>query len=141
MDWFRGELARRGISDRFVISGIMPHTQVATEVRKAKIGIIPLPDLPKFRNNIPRKLFEFMALGIPTVLSDLPPSRPFISDGSCGFMVPPNDYTAYAEAIIRLLRDRQLQLKMGVEGRKRIEEQFNWEREFPKLLALYEELL
>jgi glycosyltransferase involved in cell wall biosynthesis len=140
-DWFRDELARRGISDRFMISGMMPHSQVATEVRKAKIGIIPLPDLPKFRNNIPRKLFEFMALGIPTVLSDLPPSRPFISDGSCGFMVAPNDYAAYAEAIIRLLRDPQLQLKMGAEGRKRIEKQFNWEREFPKLLALYEELL
>jgi glycosyltransferase involved in cell wall biosynthesis len=119
----------------------MPHTQVAAEVSKARIGIIPLPDLPKFRNNIPRKLFEFMALGIPTVLSDLPPSRPFVSDGSCAFMVPPNDYRAYAEAIIRLLRDPQLQVKMGAEGRKRIEKQFNWEREFPKLLALYEDLL
>jgi glycosyltransferase involved in cell wall biosynthesis len=139
--WFQRELCFREISDRFVISGVMPHSEVAKEVRKAKIGIVPLPDLPKFRNNIPRKLFEFMALGIPAVLSDLPPSRPFVGDNSCGFMVPPHDYEAYADAIIRLLRDPALRSKMGVSARQRIEAQFNWEKEFPKLKNLYQDLL
>jgi glycosyltransferase involved in cell wall biosynthesis len=139
--WFQQELMRRQITERFVISGVMPHTQVAAEICKAKIGIIPLPDLPKFRNNIPRKLFEFMALGIPAVLSDLPPSRPFVGDNACAFMVPPGNYEAYGEAIIRLLHNPDLRSRMGAEGRRRVEQRYNWEMEFPKLVTLYEEVL
>lgn len=139
--WFLTELARRGISERFSIEGLIPHNEIASEVRKAKIGIIPLPNLPKFQHNIPTKLFEFMALEMPVVLSDLPPSRPFVGDGGCAIMVPHNDYGAYANAIIRLVKDMVLCQQMGAEGRKRVETEYNWEREASKLIDLYEELL
>ena len=77
----------------------MPHPEVASRVERARIGFIPLPDLPKFQHNIPTKLFEFMSLGMPTVLSDLPPSRPFVGDGQCALMVPADDPVAYADAV------------------------------------------
>jgi glycosyltransferase involved in cell wall biosynthesis len=140
-DWLESELHRRGIRERFSVGGQVPHNQVAHEVRKAKIGIVPLPDLPKFRNNIPQKIFEFMALRMPFVTSDLPPSRPFVGDGKCAVMVPPQDYGAYADAIIRLLGDRSLRERMGAEGRRRVEAEYNWELESHKLLDLYAELL
>jgi glycosyltransferase involved in cell wall biosynthesis len=140
-DWFRGELRKRGITDRFRIDEHIAHDQIAREISKAKIGIIPLPDLPKFRNNIPRKLFEFMAVNMPVVMSDLPPSRPFISNGSCGFLVPPDDPAAYADAIVALARNPVLRAKMGDEGRRRIERDFNWAKESGKLLRLYTDLL
>ena len=139
--WFRAQLEQRGIADRFMISGLIPHAQISAELRKAKIGIIPLPNLPKFQNNIPQKLFEFMALEIPVVMSDLPPSRPFVSGDGCAFRVPPDDYSAYADAIVRLLADSSLRSQMGAEGRRRVEQQFNWAKEFPKLVGLYEELM
>lgn len=139
--WFINELEKRGIKQRFTMNRMIPHEQVLGEVSKAKIGIIPLPDLPKFRHNIPQKLFEFMALGMPVVLSDLPPSRPFVGDGACAFMVPPGSYTAYADALVRLLEDQELCHRMGIEGRKRIEKEFNWEKESKKLDELYAELL
>jgi glycosyltransferase involved in cell wall biosynthesis len=140
-EWFDRELANRGVSDRFHVSGLVPHDQVAMEVRKARIGIIPLPALPKFQNNIPQKLFEFMALGMPTVLSDLPPSRPFVGDGACAIMVPPNDYDAYADGILGLISDPVRCLAMGVEARRRVREEFNWEAESRKLIDLYQAIL
>jgi glycosyltransferase involved in cell wall biosynthesis len=140
-NWFNKELAQRGAAGRFSITGLMPHDQISREVSKAKIGIIPLPDLPKFHNNIPQKLFEFMALRMPVVLSDLPPTRPFVGDGSCAFRVPPRDYGGYADSIIKLLDNPALRQKMGNEGRRRVEQEYNWEKESQKLLALYDELL
>ena len=139
--WLEEELNRRGVREWFIIGGQIPHDQVAREIRKAKVGIVPLPDLPKFRNNIPQKIFEFMALRMPVVLSDLPPSRPFVGDGKCAIMVPPGDCGAYADAIIRLLGDRGLRERMGAEGRRRVESEYNWEFESHKLLDLYAELL
>lgn len=119
----------------------IPHDQVAARVRQGQIGFIPLPDLPKFQHNIPTKLFEFMALEMPVILSDLPPSRPFVGDGRCAFMVPANDSEAYAEAIIHLLDHPELRRTMGAEGRARVINRFNWQRESQHLLALYAELL
>lgn len=140
--WAQAEIARRGLQDDIVLdANLVPHDQVAARVRQAKIGFIPLPDLPKFQHNIPTKLFEFMALGMPTVLSDLPPSRPFVGDGRCAIMVPPDDSGAYADAIIRLLDDPALRRAMGAEGRARVINEFNWQREAQYLLALYAELL
>jgi glycosyltransferase involved in cell wall biosynthesis len=141
MEWFNAELRRRGALQRFTIDGLVPHDRIADEVRKARIGLIPLPDLPKFQNNIPRKVFEFMALGMPVVLSDLPPSRPFIRHGENALFVPADDCEAYAKAISRLLKDSALRQKMGAAGRKLVEEEFNWEKESQKLLNLYSELL
>jgi glycosyltransferase involved in cell wall biosynthesis len=141
LNWLTRELTRRGITERFHLKDFIPHREVASELSKAKVGIIPLPDLPKFHNNIPQKLFEFMALGIPVVLSDLPPSRPFVGDGRSAIMVAPNDHAAYADALIRLLRNPRLREEMGREGKKRVREQYNWEKESQKLLNLYRELL
>lgn len=141
LDWFEAELMKRNALERFVLSGLVGHETVARELVKAKIGIIPLPDLPKFQNNIPQKLFEFMAMGIPVVLSDLPPSRPFVGDGGCGFLVPPQDYQAFANSIIQLLNDPAIAVRMGKEGQKRVRAQYNWEKESQKLLNLYKELL
>jgi glycosyltransferase involved in cell wall biosynthesis len=141
MCWLVDELHRRGVQEWFSIGGQIPHNQVAQGVRKAKIGIVPLPDLPKYRNNIPQKMFEFMALRMPFVTSDLPPSRPFVGDGKCAAVVPLGDYGAYADAIIRLLGDRSLRERMGAEGRRRVEAEYNWDVESRKLVDLYAELL
>ncbi len=138
IDWARQELVRRGLQADFVIDPeLVPHQRVAERVSQARIGFIPLPDLPKFQHNIPTKLFEFMALGLPTVLSDLPPSRPFVGDGECAVVIPPADHAAYAEAIIGLLRDPERVRRMGAAGVRRVRESLNWECESEKLLQLY----
>jgi glycosyltransferase involved in cell wall biosynthesis len=139
--WARAEAAAQGAADRFIFEGPVPHEEVARKVSTARIGIIPLPDLPKFRHNIPTKLFEFMALGLPVVLSDLPPSRPFIGDGCCALTVPASDAAGFADAIIRLLDQPSLCREMGEEGRRRVARLYNWKLESAKLIALYRTLL
>ena len=55
-------------------------------------------------------------------------------------MVPPGDIKAYADAIERLLESDELRQQMGIVGRQRVEQEYNWETESRKLLQLYEEL-
>jgi glycosyltransferase involved in cell wall biosynthesis len=141
IDWTRQQIAERNANTRIVLGGRIPHENVYEKVLEARIGIIPLPDLPKFQSNIPTKLFEFMALRMPSILSDLPPSRPFAMDGKCGIMVPPYDAHAYSKAIIWLLENPLICKAMGAEGRLRVEQKYNWGHEEEKLYAVYEELL
>jgi glycosyltransferase involved in cell wall biosynthesis len=140
-EWAQEEISRRGLQDSFQIEArLVPHTEVASRVERARIGFIPLPDLPKFQHNIPTKLFEFMSLGMPTVLSDLPPSRPFVGDGRCALMVRADDPAAYADAIEALLQSPERARQMGDVGRRRARDAYNWEVESRKLLQLCESL-
>jgi glycosyltransferase involved in cell wall biosynthesis len=136
LDWLQSELDRLNAKARFYISGRIPHDRVFSEVQRARIGIIPLPALPKYLNNIPQKFFEYMALGLPTVLSDLPPNRPFVVGNNVAIMVDPNDPIAYAKAIIKLLDDPELCQAMGRQGRQLVEQLYNWETESKKLITL-----
>lgn len=140
-NWARDEVAKRQANERFAIEGAVRQELVADKVSASRIGIIPLPDLPKFQHNIPTKLFEFMALSMPVVLSDLPPSRPFVGDGKCAVLIPPGDARGYAKTIIRLLNSPDLCKSMGKEGRRRVELHYNWEAESQKLIHLYQVLL
>lgn len=140
--WACNELKQRELEGCFkIIPKRVPHDQVAMHILKARIGFIPLPDLPKFQRNIPTKLFEYMALGMPVVMSDLPPSRAFVGDEKCAFMIPPDAFDQYADAIMRLMEDEELCRRMGEEGRRRVQTLYNWQKESEKLLALYKELL
>jgi glycosyltransferase involved in cell wall biosynthesis len=140
-EWAAEQISARGLEGVFELGGRVPHETVSKIVQRAKIGYIPLPDLPKFHQNIPTKLFEFMALGIPVVATDLPPSRGFLADGECGILVPPSDVQAHADAIIKLLDDQGLRTSMGQEGRRRVCSLWNWEREQDRLVSRYRELL
>jgi glycosyltransferase involved in cell wall biosynthesis len=141
MAWLRAELKKRGALDRFTIDPMIPHERVAEEVRKARMGISLLPDNCKFQKNIPRKVFEFMALGMPVVMADLPPTRRFVRHDENALPVPPDDCDAFAQAITRLLKNPDLRRRIGAGGRETVERECNWEMESKKLLSLYSELL
>jgi phosphatidylinositol alpha-1,6-mannosyltransferase len=51
-----------------------------------------------------------------------------IVDGVTGLLVEPHDPKEIANALIQLLRDRELSTRMGHEGRKRVVRDFTWER-------------
>jgi phosphatidyl-myo-inositol dimannoside synthase len=50
-----------------------------------------------------------------------------IVDGETGFLVNPTDVEEIAAAIVRLLNDENYAKQIGLQGRKRVEEDFNWE--------------
>ena len=63
------------LDNKIKITGKVPYSQVPYELADCKIGIIPLLDIPKFRNNIATKQFEYMASSIPIIASDLNPQN------------------------------------------------------------------
>jgi len=140
-DWVREQVELRGGADRFEFHARVPHQEIPSLVTQAKLGIIPLPDRPKYRSNIPTKLFEFMALGMPVILSDLPPTREFVSDRSAAIAVRPDDAGDYAEAIDALLADPDRRKQMGEAGRAKIAGGLNWDAEATRLVALYDRIV
>ena len=63
-----------------------------------------------------------------------------IEDGKTGFVVPRENPDALADAILRLVKDKQLRISMGHAGRRRVLELYSWEKVVDQLEASYEQV-
>jgi phosphatidylinositol alpha-mannosyltransferase len=85
-------------------------------------------------------LLEAMATGKPTVATNIPGYRDLLDDGQEGFLAEPKNERSLAEALIRILRDPQMQRSMGDRGRAKAQ-QYSWRQVALRVLDVYEELL
>ncbi|MBI4619597.1 MAG: glycosyltransferase family 4 protein [Desulfobacterales bacterium] len=97
--------------------------------------------LPSLNEGMGRVLVEAMAMGKPIVASDIGGIPDIVKDRSNGILFPPRDVDAMAEAIIKLLLDRELARKMGKEGKKLAYPAYDASVMLRKIEGLYEELL
>jgi glycosyltransferase involved in cell wall biosynthesis len=82
------------------------------------------------------KILEYMALGKPVVQFDLTEGR--FSAGEASLYAKANDAIDFADKILELLDSPDRRAAMGAFGRARIEREFAWTYEAPKLLAAYD---
>ncbi len=137
----RRAASERGIAHAVKILGRVPFEQIGEYLGRASVGWVTWQAVPKNQKNVPTKLFEYMAYGLPVVSSDLPSTRVFVEPEVNGVLVEAADPSAHAAALIRLLDDPGIAESMGRAGRQRIETLYNWEAMVPRLLSFYDEVL
>lgn len=82
-------------------------------------------------------LVEAMAAGVPVVASDIAGYREVVRDGVEGLLVRPNDPSALAGAISKVLTEPELASSLAAAGRTRAES-FSWGTVLPQLEAVYD---
>ena len=106
----------------------------------ARAGIVIYQPAENHTEAQPIKVFEYMAAGLPVIASNFPLWKKLVEGNACGICVDPLDPEAVREAITKLLEDPEMGQKMGLCGRKLIEEGLSWSNEEKKLKALYDAL-
>lgn len=69
---------------------------------------------------------EAMACSVPIIASEIGGIPDVIKDEENGLLVPPKDPEALAKAIIKLLNNEELALKLGETGRKMVQQKYKW---------------
>ncbi|HEY8457163.1 MAG TPA: glycosyltransferase family 4 protein [Actinopolymorphaceae bacterium] len=133
-------LDEHGLRDVVDYLGVQPPDRARQLVAEAKVGLILQIGPPAYRKNLPTKMFEYMAEGLPVVASDFPLWREILDEAGAGVVVAPEDGQAAAEAVSKLLADPAEAAAMGERGRKAVHDRYHWEPEARKLLSLYAEL-
>ncbi|MGD8623732.1 MAG: glycosyltransferase, partial [Anaerolineae bacterium] len=137
----RADVAARGLAAAVTLTGRVPFEQIGQHLGQAAVGWVTWQPAAKNKKNIPTKLFEYMAYGLPVVSSDLPSTRPFVHQGENGYLVAADDPAAHAGAILRLLRQPDAAEEMGRRGQELVGSEYNWDEMEKRLLTFYEALL
>lgn len=97
--------------------------------------------LPSLWEGLGLVLVEAGLAGLPVVATRVDGIVEVVEDGRSGFLVPPGDSRALAEALQALLGDAVLRERMGKEGRTIALQRFTMERIASQVAGLYRELL
>jgi len=124
-DRLRERISRMGLGASIELRGRIDHEYMAETLGLARVGLSPLQDTPKFRINIPVKIFEYWACGLPVVASDLPPIRPFFKTVRGGLLFPADDANEFSLCIDWMLGHPEEAKEMGKRGRQAIAKRLN----------------
>ena len=120
------------------VIGHVSYDDIPNYILASDIGVNLL--LPSFNNKFgnPNKIFEYLAGNVPLLVSNLPEMEKVVKEGDCGFVVDPSNPKDIAEKIDIFIKNPELIKIKGMNGRKIVEEKYNWEMQVDNLTKAYE---
>jgi glycosyltransferase involved in cell wall biosynthesis len=109
-----------------------------TNLQSFDIGVYPLPNEEWVLGKSGLKAIQYMALGIPTVATAIGTNYRVIEDGVSGLLVKNND--EWLSALCNLIEQPELRKRLGLAGRKIIEEKFSLEANKHNYLNIFRSL-
>jgi glycosyltransferase involved in cell wall biosynthesis len=141
----RGELERdleeRGLAHGAVLTGSLPHEEVAALIHQFDVALAPYPRLAHDFYFSPLKLFEYMACGVPVVAASLGQIAEVVRDGETGLLYPPGEFDALVASCDRLLEDPDLRRRMGRAAAKEIHGRYTWDHNAARVIDLAQDLV
>ena len=130
------ERLKPSMRDRVTMLGTVPHDQLARYYAACDLLVAPSVGGESFGY----VLLEAMAGGLPVVASRIPGYDEVVRDGREGFLVPPGNPRAVADAAAKVLDDPALARTMGHAGRATAA-RYDWGVVAEEIEAAYREAL
>lgn len=133
-----GQLARElGVADRFVVLPPVPYDQIMHFTPDADVGHALYERIHV--NNVhigtaSNKVMEYLAAGVPLLVSPNEKLKQLVSEGPCGVCVDESDPASISRGINSLLGLDELRERMGNAGRAAFEATYCYDRQFAPVL-------
>jgi len=93
--------------------------------------------LPSVHEQFGQVLVEGMACGLPVIAVNNHGPATIVDDGETGLLVPPDDETAMADALVRIVNDDAERRQMGETAYRRSRERYSWPALAEKVADVY----
>lgn len=125
------EIASRGLDGTVSLLGAIPQAEVLKNLQHSD-GFV----LASMHEPLGVVYMEAMSCGLPTVGTDAGGVSELISSGKDGLLVPPNDPSALADAMLQVMTNPGLRASLGEKGRQTVEQRFSSSRSAQRLVEL-----
>ena len=134
------EQARKlGVGHALRMEGHQPFARVHSYIQTADVCIVPHLADELVNTTIPHKLFQYMYMGKPVVVTSAKPLKRIVTASNAGLVYESGNADDFARAILQL-RAPVLRGSLGENGRRAVLERYNWQNDSKALIALYASL-
>ncbi len=128
-------LARQtGVADCIEFTGWIKHEQVAAYIDRCRAGIVPM-----LYNQLPNKLFEYVAMGKPAVVGDVPSIRRAFADHEVLYYET-GDARQLAEGVVRIYHDPRSAAEMAARA-QRTYRKYTWDVMRDIYVAIHDDVI
>jgi glycosyltransferase involved in cell wall biosynthesis len=131
---YREKAKALGVDSVAIFTGKIPYAEAPPYLALGTVAVSP--KVSTTEANL--KLFNYMAMGLPTVVFDNPVNREILQD--LGVYAENGNSMAFADAVIGILKDPRKAKDLGEACYKKAYTEYSWESVGQKLLHLYRDL-
>ncbi|MBC6314416.1 glycosyltransferase [Listeria grandensis] len=133
---FLAEVEKRGVGQWISFEGAKKFDEAFQILQTSHVGLSLLLENANFKGCKPTKCMEYMAAGIPFIVSDFLMQED-LEKYPCGVSAQTDNVDAVLEQALYLLENPKIVEKMGKCGLQAYQEAYNWQTEEDKLLSFY----
>ncbi len=129
-----------GVADRVIFAGFITDDELGPFYRLGDVFVLPSRE-DEARGEVEGfgiSFLEAAAAGLPAVGGRSGGVAEAVVHGETGLLVNPGDTEGLADALLKLLGDRDLRTQMGQRGRERVEASFTWNKISARYLDFFE---
>ena len=127
-DYLKVRVKKLKLKNVKIVDKIVSRGEVARLLSEADALILPLRDFGTPYLGISSKLYEYQAAGKPIICCAMGQPAEYISKTGSGVIVKPGDYKALTKAILYLRENSDVARKLGISGRRYIEDNLSIEK-------------
>jgi glycosyltransferase involved in cell wall biosynthesis len=131
--------AELGVADHVEFSGRIPDDELIERLSTCDVCVNCDPKNPYNDKSTMNKILEYMAMAKPIVQYDVVEGKR--SAGDASLYARGGDEADFACQILHLIDNEPQRIEMGLEGRRRMEQELEWNHQTPHLLRAYETAL
>jgi glycosyltransferase involved in cell wall biosynthesis len=139
LEQLKRQAAELGLGEAVRFTGRLPREAAMAHIAEANIALVPHLRSAHTDATIPHKLFQYMALGRPVLVSDCAPLARVVRQTGAGLVFRSGDPNGFAARIAELGEPSAAEA-MADAGRSAVLDRWNLEAEAPHLVGLYDEL-
>jgi glycosyltransferase involved in cell wall biosynthesis len=118
----------------------VPFSEIFSYIKLSSVCIVPHDDYEHTQTTIPHKLFQYMIMGKPVLVSNCRPLKRVIDDTKSGLVFTANDPRDLAKKLIQLNQNPEELEQMSKNSIIAANGKYSWKIEKNKLLELYSSL-
>jgi len=128
-----------GLQEHVQFLGTIPHPELRTYYNLADVFLMAGHEEPDDIEGFGLVYLEANACETPTIGSRVGGVPDAVRHEETGLLVPPDDPSATADALIRLLNDPELAEQLGRQGRERVLNEANWDHIANRIFSMLSE--
>ncbi len=117
----------------------VPQNTIRSYIACSSVCLVPYNSTPNTEASCPNKLFQYMYMGKPIVVSSCESLKRYVAETGAGKAFQAGDGEDLARVVVGL-KDAPVRDDLGKQGKEAVRNKYNWEKTAKSLVGLYERI-